>query len=365
MALNSLRALAVLLVMGHHVAWRFRPDASDPVGRIFQYSGWIGVDIFFVISGFMITRILIRDRDDIAGFFRRRVFRILPIYFIAVCVFMLSSLIFGDSGDLHRIWSPLLLLNGWTIPIFGQENLPFTITWSLSVEETAYVILGLACLGGVDRMKLALFGFLALAPIVRLISVWTSVIDLTDLYFFVPARLDSIALGGLAALGAFVRVTKFRFFSVVAGAAVLGLIILFQYISLDNPIMPIVGYFVFATTVACFVTVLSDNSASGLQTNWYAEHFPLRYAAVWSAKFGTLSYFVYLFHIFIIEGVGIVLNFIGYHDAGFWTVFLISIVSIFFMAAASWKYFEYPLIQRGRRVAQRDAMVPPSPRRSG
>ncbi len=203
-ALDVMRAIAVFLVIGHHAAWRFPPSSDDPVGQILKYSGWIGVDIFFVISGFMITGILIRDsgRGDIRGFFVRRFYRIVPLALLAVGVFACLSIVTGSEVEkLRYLWSPALLLNGWVIPFLGHEAVPFTITWSLSVEETAYILLAVSCILAPRGLSRMLVTFLIVAITVRVAVIITGVFDLYDLYFFVPARLDSIALGGFGALG--------------------------------------------------------------------------------------------------------------------------------------------------------------------
>jgi peptidoglycan/LPS O-acetylase OafA/YrhL len=359
-SLDMLRALAVFLVIGHHAAWRFRPETTDALGQMFKGSGWIGVDIFFVISGFMITTILVRDQDDIKGFFIRRFYRIVPIFAVAIATFAASALLTGQGVDrLRWLWSPALFLNGWTIPFLGYGTVPYTIAWSLSVEETAYILLGLACFAHRRGLRVALLSFLLVAPLVRAAALLGGWFDPADLYFFVPARLDSIALGGLAALAA-PRRSLPPWTALVAGAAMFGLIWIFQYTRVSDPRLILVGYTAFGVVTSLFVLAVGlepGARTAAAPAAWHAALRPLRNTV---ATFGKLSYFIYLFHLFVLEGLLVVQR--GLQLAlGFWTALALATAIVFGLAALSWKYFEYPLIRKGRErtsPGRRSTMVP-------
>lgn len=343
-SLDMLRALAVTLVIGHHTAFRFIPPDWDVLAGVFKHIGWIGVDIFFVISGFMITRVLMRDHGDTMGFFRRRFFRIVPIFAVAVIVFVIASLVTGVNAELlHRIWSPALLLNGWTIPFFGYDAVPYTIVWSLSVEETAYILMGLASVTGLVGLKWMILAMFAVGPITRSLVVQTGYMDLFDLYFFVPARLDAIAFGAIAALGVFSRLANRSEVVWISGVGVIGLILIFQSIPIDEPFMPLIGYSLFSLVMAIFVAavVLAEQRSKSSLGRSLPEQ--------WAISFGQLSYFVYLFHLFVIEFILIINRAFLNPIIGFWPAFLLAIALVHIAAVASWKYFEYPLIQFGRR----------------
>lgn len=342
-SLDMLRALAVTLVLGHHTAFRFRPDDGDVFAEVFKNTGWIGVDIFFVISGFMITKVLMRDRGDITGFFRRRFFRIVPIFAVAILVFVVASFATGMNADvIHRVWSPALLLNGWTIPYFGYDGVPYTIAWSLSVEETAYVLMGLASLAGLAGLRWMILAMFAVGPVTRILAMQTGSIDLFDLYFFVPARLDAIAFGGLAALGVFDRLAARRWMVWISGAGVLGLILSFQVVRIDEPFMPLVGYSIFSLVMAIFVA--SMVAAETRNSRRLGGTLPER----WAVSFGQVSYFVYLFHLFVIEAILLFSRGATGPVLGFWAAFLLAIATVHLAAMVSWRYFEYPLIRYGR-----------------
>lgn len=347
--LDLLRAFAVLLVLGHHAAFRFRPLPEDMIAAVFLRSGWIGVDIFFVISGFMITRILLQSDYDISSFFRRRVFRIVPIFAVAVGTFAVLSLVTGANADtLHRLWSPALFLNGWTIPVYGYAGVPYTITWSLSVEEFAYIVLGLAAMRGAAGVRQALAVFLVVAPLTRAAAVATGWIDPFDLYFFVLARLDSIALGGLAATGLFDALVRRRGATLAAGLGMLSLIWAFQFINIRHPLMPLAGYLVFAVATASFVAAVALPRSDRIQVSNAGPPKRIRALAV---EFGQMSYFIYLFHMFVLEILRVVAA-----GLGFWTAMTLASLLTFLAARLSWRWFEAPLIAQGRRESWRAAL---------
>jgi len=351
-SLDALRALAVLLVIGHHAAWRFRPDPADPLAQVFRSSGWIGVDIFFAISGFMITSILLRDRGDIRGFFVRRFYRIVPIFLVAIACFGAISIATGMNADkLRLLWSPALLLNGWTIPWLGYGAVPYMITWSLSVEETAYLILGLSSLAGPRGIRMALLAFVVGAPLVRVAVLVLHPFSLSDLYFFVPARLDAIAYGGLAGFGYYGKWPAKPWMRAASGAAMAILIVLFEAVPVGSPLMVLLGYPVFCLVAAMFVASFAAAGDASAPARGWAGRAARRVGGSVVA-FGRVSYFIYLFHLFVLEALLYLQRRNPQLVLGFWQALPIATVVAFALALLSWRVFEQPLIRYGRRVAQ-------------
>lgn len=357
LALDRLRAFAILLVLGHHAAWRFRPGSDDMLGQVFKGSGWIGVDVFFVISGFMITQVLARNPQAIRAFFIRRFLRIVPLYAVAIAVFVAAALAFNvDRDKLAMIWSPALLLNGWTIPIYGYGQVPYTITWSLSVEETAYAVLGLGCLLLRGRIRPILVGMLAVSLLVRVVVVWGSLFDLTDLYFFVPARLDSIACGGLAALalaaGRMLPAGGMR----LAGLGMFGLVFVYQWAPIRHPGFALFGYVAFSIVTALYVNGLAGATGRADRRAGAGPSAPLqpgRRLLAWLdghlIHFGQVSYFIYLFHIFVLEALLLLRKLGGIH-LGFWAAMALAVALSYMLAMLSWRWFEEPIIRWSKNI---------------
>jgi peptidoglycan/LPS O-acetylase OafA/YrhL len=348
-SLDAVRGFAVLLVVGYHASFRFPASANDFVAGFIRSIGWIGVDVFFALSGFLIAGILLRTRDRgreaIVEFFRRRVFRIVPLYLLAVATYLIVSLIVGHELEaLPNLWMTALLLNGWVIPFLGVENVPYTIAWSLSVEEFSYVALGIAAAFSRKAILRTIGIFLIGAVVVRWLMLGTEVIDIALIYYFVPARLDSIALGALGAVGVYGPLSGGRWSSWLGGSAVLGLMILFQWAPVGGWFLPAVGYTVFGLVAAIWVAQL----ASVQQT--IASPVTRMLAAV-----GEVSYFIYLFHMFVLDAVRMAASEVLGINFSFWPALLLSVLLVYFAARVSWRFFEAPLIARGRRKQGRSA----------
>ena len=134
--LDSLRALSVLLVIIGHIYYN---DGSF-VDKL--HLGAVGVDVFFVISGFLITTLIIKElkkngKFDVKSFFLRRAFRILPVVFLFSLVLLLIDLIYGIGISLNSYLSGLFFYKQLT----NFSDFWFNAhLWSLSVEEQFYII---------------------------------------------------------------------------------------------------------------------------------------------------------------------------------------------------------------------------------
>lgn len=353
--LDALRGVAILLVIGHHVAIKFPGIGGGFVAHFFKTAGWAGVDLFFAISGFLITGILFRTRDvdGIKGFFIKRLYRIVPLYVVAVVAYVvLSVATHHDVALLHRIWVNLGFLTAWLIPVFGREGVPYDITWSVSVEESAYVVLGLFCLANLRheaRLRPFLLCLIVTALAVRCIVVTMQAFDPLLLYFFVPARLDSIAFGGLIALGAGAWLTARPLAKPLAIALVLACLLGFSAFTRHSMWVQSVGYTVFGICAALLVGALARYRGP--------LHNPLLRGL---AGIGRISYFVYLFHMFL---VGLLMTHafaIVPRSLGYWGMFALITLLTCGVGALSWRWFEKPLIDRGRAIADHSVRRPGS-----
>jgi peptidoglycan/LPS O-acetylase OafA/YrhL len=143
-ALDGLRAICILLVIFNHTHCHY---------PAFIY-GWVGVDIFFVLSGFLITTLLLRERESygslsLKGFYTRRAFRILPVYFAVLAGYLVLIPLLRD----WKRWEEMKLALPYLLT-FTQEFRPaaagniYNQTWSLGYEEKFYLMWPLLVLIG-------------------------------------------------------------------------------------------------------------------------------------------------------------------------------------------------------------------------
>jgi peptidoglycan/LPS O-acetylase OafA/YrhL len=143
--LDGVRGLAILLVMMHNISLKYPLLHSQ---RLFS-NGWMGVDLFFVLSGFLITGILV-DTKQSEGYFKnfyvRRCLRIWPLYY-SLLLLMFVVVRFLNASEYHAVvqqsspwWAYPLFLQNFLIPIPTNGAGPLAVTWSLAIEEQFYLI---------------------------------------------------------------------------------------------------------------------------------------------------------------------------------------------------------------------------------
>lgn len=135
-ALDGLRGLAVLAVMFHHLVPNFQSLRLEKVADF----GWIGVDLFFVLSGFLITGILVDSKDQsnyFRGFYWRRVLRIWPLYYgLVLLVYLIGPhlcLVANWNISAYSPWIYILFLQNVLIPDWGIY--PLTPTCWFAMER--------------------------------------------------------------------------------------------------------------------------------------------------------------------------------------------------------------------------------------
>ncbi|MBB5896534.1 peptidoglycan/LPS O-acetylase OafA/YrhL [Kutzneria kofuensis] len=138
-SLNGLRCLSILAVIWHHCG-------GDVAGIPVPRTGYLGVSLFFVISGFLITTLLLRERDQhgqisLRRFYARRSLRIFPLYYTVVAIYaVLVLLVWKPSAYgndyLHNLPAFLTYTSNWFVPL-GSE---LYLAWSLAAEEQFYLV---------------------------------------------------------------------------------------------------------------------------------------------------------------------------------------------------------------------------------
>ena len=205
--LDGLRGIAILLVLGFH----YKP-ATGPLTylRGFFASGWIGVDLFFVLSGYLITGILIDSLGKphyYRNFVARRSFRIFPLYYaclVLYCVvyYLPSRVDLRDFLTNGSAWWYLIYLGN--IQTFLQNSWPgaslLTPLWSLQVEEQYYLSFPFVVKLGRRRLAWILAGCVIGAPMLRVALAVFLPHNMMGAYTLMPCRIDALAMGGLVAI---------------------------------------------------------------------------------------------------------------------------------------------------------------------
>lgn len=288
-ALDGIRGLAVLLVLLFHCC------LYGPFVPVFSI-GWTGVDLFFVLSGFLITGILLDTRGQ-EGYFKRfivrRVLRVFPLYYATLAfVFLLDTwhpmdAVQGLAARQAWFWcyvpNLLFAFHGWQEP--GKVLNHF---WSLAIEEQFYLIWPWV-VGLCGRRTLVWTMVLGIATSVALRAAYPVA---PFSYTFTLARIDGLLLGALLALGLRARPDLLRRWAMptlLGGAVLLGIALLHGDASFNtNPRMLSLGIpgvnLLFCGTMALVVTGAAGGRVAALFTGR-----PLRFL-------GRYSYGLYVFH---------------------------------------------------------------------
>lgn len=200
--LDILRGIAILAVIAYHASNHLKWAVFS---SLVSY-GWCGVDLFFVISGFLITGILLGSRDDegyFVNFYMRRVLRIWPLYF----AFLLLMLVLLPAAMPRAMAESVQSANpAWAFPLFLQNLFvhnkivgPLGITWSLAIEEQFYMAWPFF-VWKISRptLKRLLIAILVAEPVLRILLTHFNVH--ISQYTHTLTRLDAIAAGCLLAL---------------------------------------------------------------------------------------------------------------------------------------------------------------------
>ena len=228
--LDGLRAIAVILVILTHAKWPWVNNGGDA-----------GVTAFFVLSGFLITGVLMnqraRGRIEALGFYRRRVVRLAPALLGLLAFTLVFGLAIGWAGQWRLgLVACLAYVSNW-VQVFGSPIGPLGHTWSLAIEEQFYVLWPavLLLLPGRLLLPLAALGVM-IASLVRLVASGEFE------YFSTVTRGDAILLGCALAL------IRPRWPSVVAFGGVVALVAVALLVPPDNHDLAILA--AMAATVA-------------------------------------------------------------------------------------------------------------------
>ena len=207
--IDGLRAVAVLAVLIYHVQFNF----SD---QLFFNGGFIGVDIFFVISGYLITSLILKEintnnKFSFAYFYERRARRLLPILFLVILVSFPFAWKYLTPINFVEFSESILFSLGFNSNHYfhysgleyGNENSllkPFLHTWSLSVEEQFYIIFPISVIIILRFFKTNLLNVMIVIFLISLIlAEWGSKNYSSQNFYFLHSRMWELSAGSILA----------------------------------------------------------------------------------------------------------------------------------------------------------------------
>ncbi|MGB6353794.1 MAG: acyltransferase [Steroidobacteraceae bacterium] len=308
---DVLRGLCVLLVLMHHIHLRFVLNDYDvdgvlpgTINQLLFWSGYYAVIAFFVISGFLITRLSIRRWGSTGGvrvlpFYGMRVARIVPCLILLLA--LLSALHLAGAADFtikperaslgRALWSALTFQINW---LEGQRGyLPggWDILWSLSIEEMFYLAFPLACviLRSERLLVGALLCLIAVGPVDRTLLAEQ---DPWGDYAYLSC-MDGIAFGCLAALAcAHLRPSRHALRMVLTGGAIAASLVLI--LCNENLHTGLCRYGLNVTVLEAGIASMLIALGSGVANASMAR------GTGWLRAIGHASYEIYLFHMLVV-----------------------------------------------------------------
>ncbi len=358
-ALDGLRGIAIILVMLHHFT-SYRPTAGIDalIGNV-VFFGWSGVDLFFVLSGFLITGILLDTRDSkryFTTFYARRTLRIFPLYYLVLFVafvvlpmFPAVHPVLAGQADVPPQWPYWLYLTNVAIADRGWVHGWVDVAWSLAIEEHFYLVWPLVIWLCPPRVVAGLCAVIIVAEPVARMFARTSFEQALPIYVLTWFRLDGLATGALLALaqrrGLLPSLDRWVPIVVIAGVAgIIACTILGGHTWWWNRRMQQYGYSLIAITAGAMLVSAISRPADSL--------WPRMLSAGWLRAFGKYSYCLYLIHLPVMRAVRVyVFNPDEYQTLGIapWSAQVLfygaATAPAFALAWLSWRWFEAPILR--------------------
>lgn len=376
--LDGMRGLASIMVISYHIFKRGGYFTTNPVLHIISdltLYHWYALDTFFVLSGFLITSILLRTKgrpNYFRNFYVRRSLRVFPLYYVTLIV-IISILPLVDPDfmpDLPRL-IPLLLLyqQNWVHVIQGFNlTIYLAVTWSLAVEEQFYLTWPLVvnALSKKNLMRLC-FAIIGLSTLARILGAifWTNTHAMvTFFYYNTFTRMEPIAAGVLLAIAFTEPAWKERLRKVALPVFLVAYIILLvvEVVSntgtphpiYDNVPLTLVGYNLAAIFAAALIVILTTHAETSILRRFFNNKILV--------FFGDHSYSMYLFHMPVAL---ILLDALWRNDYRGWPFFFIYIGLVFAITTAismvTWYVIERPMLNMKKYFEYAGSPSAPSP----
>jgi peptidoglycan/LPS O-acetylase OafA/YrhL len=332
--IDGLRAVAVIPVVLFHAGV---PSMSG---------GYVGVDVFFVISGYLISKLIKEEVEagnfSIIRFYDRRIRRILPALVFAValtwaCAYVL--LLPSYFADFAKSVVSVSLFSSnvyfWKASGYFQADAqlrPLLHTWSLGVEEQFYIVMPIAAIITARFLRakwLLVFGLAALASFA--LSVFAMNVAPTANFFLLPTRAWELLVGGLLAMASPIRIDARPLREALA---MLGLALILGAVLLYDAGTPFPGYTALAPSLGAALIIFAGGCGPTLVGSLLSLR-PMQ-------AVGLISYSVYLVH----WPIAVFVRYQTLHEPDPLTILAIVLASLV-LGAFSWRYIEQPFRKRG------------------
>ena len=330
-ALDGLRFVAVFLVIVYHLGFDNVPGGN-------------GVMLFFVLSGFLITWLMLKENEatgtiSLKGFFKRRVLRIFPAFYAYALLTLGFLIVTGRNVPWAHAVSSLLYFSNYFIAFNQDSNNAFSHTWSLAIEEQFYLFFPLLFLlfcRNLKHLKIAIVGLILATWIWRVVLVFGFTASGGYIYSAFDTRLDNLLVGCLLAVilreHSLERLWSVLLRNTLIPVATVMLLAVSIYFSLGSVVYKsTVGFAVEPILMAVFITQMMAFSATSV---W-------RWLEWKGVKFlGLLSYSLYLYQ-------QLTTSFVADHMAEYSAFIRITtaIAMTIFAAAVSYYLVEMPFLK--------------------
>lgn len=357
--LNGLRFVGALAVMLFHCMtlnreiWGdfYDSAAFQAVGKVIG-RGHLGVNLFFVLSGFLITYLLLdetarKGRINLWRFLMRRFLRVWPLYFVIVLFgfFVFPHTPFGIV-TVHEFWRYAVFLSNIDELVNGmRDSINFlTATWTISIEEQFYLTWGLLIAVFAFKKQHSYLWFFGAVIAGSLVFRYFHLGEETTLYFHTFSVMSDLAVGGIVSIWAFNGGAKRFFEHLPRPAILLGYVLGIGFILLEGHVLT--GFFAIFERLAIggvFAFILLEQVYSD-RSFYKIDRVPGFFNA------GQLTYGFYLFHCIAIFYWAKSFEYLGWTESpGFYLLFVaVVFITTYSAAWLSYRYFELPILRLKR-----------------
>ena len=365
-ALDGIRGLAILWVVFHNTLDDKFAPASGLLHLIALLArpGWIGVQLFFALSGFLITAGLLDTQEAgnyFSGFYAKRALRILPLYYaVLLLLLVIVPWAMGSPGELSTTAAQQASLWLFVINWTHEGAYGFAHFWSLAVEEQFYLFWPLVVYRLSPRQLLTVCLWIALGALVVRCGMRLEGATGWTIYTATPCRMDALALG--AAGACLVRIPSWAGYTrrrlARLGGATLALFLLAMPLTAFYDDSRIAGETIGYTVLAWCSAVLVTGAAltDGGEPSWMSA--ALRWAPLRSC--GKYSYAMYVFHELLHKLVTLptIIKYFGPHPAPrvIFAGSLVTLLASYMLAFLSYHGFEKHFLSLKRLVQRPPAL---------